>query len=203
MKSKLVLEGVLMDAESPVASISGNFVRKGEIYKGYLAKEIGQDYILLEKKGRTTRLELFPDLNNPSKNLILQPEVPKEITPKKQKPNQPPPASSPLLNILTMKEETQAMAQTRQLYAVTASSGAMEMGEVSLKQLAERGLIPKDLEEGKLGAYVYSIKRKGADFEVYADPADPNSILRHFIIDQFGTERAERGKPATSDSPRV
>lgn len=64
---KLKLDGILMDEQSPVASIDGNLLQKGDTYEGHLVKEIGADYVVLErtKDGKSVRLELFPDLNGP------------------------------------------------------------------------------------------------------------------------------------------
>ena len=109
-----------------------------------------------------------------------------------------------------MVPETTAMAEMKQIFMGAAQLASMEESDekgnpvppnFDLQKMAERGLIPQYLALSRRGPYIYTIRSKGYEFEVLGDPVDPKSSLRHFMIDSDGAFHAERGRPATQESP--
>jgi len=114
--------------------------------------------------------------------------------------------------MLNMAYEVQAMADVRRIAtacAVLASmeetneQGAFVPPTFTFERMKEMQMLPQAFEE-HTGYYTYSVQpsAEGWGCEVHATPNNPNSGLRHFMVDPDGIIHAERGGPATMSSPR-
>jgi hypothetical protein len=74
---------------------------------------------------------------------------------------------------------------------------------LTLDELVEARLL-KDISTSQMG-YDFTL-RPAADAQTYrmsANPVNASSAARHFFTDQSGAVRAENGKDATADSPKI
>lgn len=202
--SDYALEGIMVAPGSGkefCAMINGKIFKKGDICGECKVEEIGSDSVILvpAKGGANIRLTL----DNKRSKASEQTGVSIEKSSGKEGFN--------FKGVLNLAVETKAMAELRRIATGAAVVANMEeydrdgkpvTPQLDLQKLAERDLIPKALANGRSGPYVYSIQSQGYEYEVHGDPVEPNSSLRHFMIDSSGTIYAENGKSATKDSPQ-
>ena len=75
---------------------------------------------------------------------------------------------------------------------------------LTLDELVDARLL-KDIPTTSQMGYDFTL-RPAADAQTYrmsVNPANAQSAARHFLTDQTGTVRAESGKDATADSPKI
>ncbi len=215
----LTLEGIVLDPHSAGDSfviINGAVVKQDETYEGYRLREIGADYVLLTPVagGNEIRLRIGTSRTaNPAPVQTPSPEAVAAVPVEMQMPQMPANFSGGMTatGLINLAEEVKVMAAMRQVATAAAvmvnmeetdSHGNVVAPQLTLKKMVERELIPKVFENGKVGQYVITINSQGYKFEVHADPLDPKSTCRHFMIDSDGTMYAEKGKQATSSSPQ-
>ena len=82
------------------------------------------------------------------------------------------------------------------------ASGMPNAPKLTMELLKERGYLPRGFRTEE-GQYRYTITQGAGygEFEVRAEPVNASSSLRHFMIDRDGIAYAERGRPATINSP--
>lgn len=108
--------------------------------------------------------------------------------------------------------QAQAMADARQIATACAVLASMEESDsqgnpvrptLTFARMKEMQILPQAFAE-HTSYYVYAIDQsaEGWGCEAHATPVNPNSGLRHFMVDQDGIFHAERGGPATMQSPR-
>ncbi|MBI3087865.1 MAG: hypothetical protein HYY91_03155 [Candidatus Omnitrophica bacterium] len=114
--------------------------------------------------------------------------------------------------MLNMAYEVQAMADVKRISTACAVLASMDetnaQGNVvpptfTFERMKEMQMLPQAFED-HTGYYAYSVQpsAEGWGCEVHATPNNPNSGMRHFMVDQDGMMHAERDGPATMHSPR-
>ncbi len=215
------LDGILTDNGQPAVMFkgNGNLVKEGDMHDGYLVKQIGKDFVILEhpKSKKSIRVELFPDLYASFPKAKPAAQSRKEVPAKTASPTVPaipavsgetpfpavnPSVPNPFGNLVALKDETQAMSDMRQIQSAASVLISMDERTITLQKMAERNLISKELASGETGTYVYNLNSVNNEFEITADPAKSDSNLRHFLIDRKGNIHAQQGSPATEESPR-
>ncbi len=222
------LEGVMYEPsneQESLAIVNGQFLKIGDTYQEHKVSEIGADFVILksEQGGGDVRVNL---MGAPIKTATAASDSPKEEAPKKSQKGskekgsasgQTPGDAQPKGGFTTSlgaaigrAADTKVMMDLKQIFMAAANAVSMDMTDESgnpirenltLDKLAEMQLLPRNLQEGKSGPYTYRIKSGPNGFEIYADPTDSKSKLRHLMIDQEGAYHAEYGKEATSQSP--
>jgi hypothetical protein len=204
------LDGVMYEKENPqdsVAIVEGQFLRQGDLFQGRKVEEIGPDYVVFQAEagGAPTRISLSDVTTKKSS------KTPAAKTDKTVK------AAGgawkfDVMNIINLATETKARADLKSIFiACTVTANEENIGEdgepvtsnLTLEGLVSRGMLPPSYKNAQNGPYIYTIKGSAGNFEVHADPANPESSLRHFMIDQDGIFHSERGQSATASSPTV
>jgi hypothetical protein len=114
--------------------------------------------------------------------------------------------------LLNYAYEVQVLADIRRIATACAVLASMEetdaQGNVvqptfTFERMKEMQLLPQAFDE-QTSFYAYSIRpsAEGWGCEVHAAPLNPKSGLRYFMVDPDGSMHAERGGPATMQSPR-
>lgn len=75
-----------------------------------------------------------------------------------------------------------------------------DTSQLTLQQLVNRKMLSRDFEDGIKAGYRFRMEAIGHGIRIYADPEDPKSKRRHFMIDDDGTLYVEKDKPATPES---
>lgn len=108
--------------------------------------------------------------------------------------------------MVTVANETAAMARLRAIAAAEASYGVESGGEYgTLDQLIQRRYI-NDPSNGKLTGYRFEIQVKPGGFQVTAVPEKFGVTgTRSFYVDETNVIRAadKKGQPATASDPEV
>lgn len=112
--------------------------------------------------------------------------------------------ANPLLKFFGLFWELRAIFDVRTVYLATSAyylkTGAHAQ---SLQDLISGKFLSKTFEDSLNGQYRFQMLASSDHIEVHADPIESELGFKHFYIDDDGTIRVEKGKPASDESPAV
>ena len=198
------LEGVIRDRTNPsksLAVINGNLYKIGETAGATQVKEIGPNYVKLldPKTGQETILHVK--------------EAAKSAAPAQQTSAVPPTSFlDTAKNYLTQPAqaanrfwELQALRDLAQINnAAVKYSDKNKFFPVRIRQLTLDGFLPTSYESGKIKKYQFYLSntpQKPDDFQLHADPLNPEAGIRYFFVGPDAVIRESTGKPADIKSP--
>lgn len=214
---ELRVEGISYEAANPKASVAvvnGAFLKAGDTY---------QDYEILNVTHSTVRVKDLRDGSNYVLHITggaapkAEEEISSKLPPKEEA--LPVPASSlselsglaagrtgtPLdrmLGALQNAKDLSVLMDLKQIQTAANVYRAENEGKrFTIDDLIAGGQLSDAYAKGQKGAYQFDITTTPAGVEVSADPIDPASPLKHFLIDDVGQVHEQVGTPATKKSP--
>ena len=203
------LEGVVQDQADPsksLAIVNGDPHKIGETVGTGTIKEIGSNYVKLfdSKTGTETTLQVKEAVKPPASASQEPAAGPAPTTP------------ASLVNAAKkyLSHPEQAVNRLWELQALrdlaiinNASVKYFEKNDffpVRLRQLTLDGFLPVSYESGKTNQYQFYLSntpQKPDDFQLHADPLNPEAGLRYFFVGPDALIRESTGKPADIKSP--
>jgi len=212
-----------------MAIINGEVLHQGDEYQGMTVDEIGRDFVVLQPKDSDKKVRArlrgasvkLPKAQAEASAPIAEPA----IADTKPAASLPMPSSADaaliqertgvnpfdIAGVINYATEVGVMADLRKLATAAAvfeaeeggfsydAGGNMTRQQTTVSALIERGMLAPSFAE-KRGNYTFTIEpgQKGG-CQVRATPL--NGSGRHFLVDEWGDMHAEKGRPATVQSP--
>lgn len=211
------VEGIVYEAKDPsqsLVSIGGQLYKKGAQYDGFEIVEVKQDRVVVkDANGKTSEHHL-------NFNASFAPAVSKTLA-DSSSPGQPADQNTfeksfeqmkkmlglegdfNFTDLLSFVTEIGVKADMRKLYTQASIALSESDGEaLTMDKMIEMGFVAAGFKEERNG-YRFRIGMGRMGAEVFADPVNGSSRTKHFMIDDNGDMREERGQPATAKSPLV
>ncbi len=111
---------------------------------------------------------------------------------------------NPLIKFFGLFWEMRAIIDIRTVY-LAACAYYLKTGTYtqSMEALVGKKFLPKVFAGGVNGQYRFRMEASPDHVAVYADPVQTELDFKHFYIDEDGTIRLEKGKPASENSPVI
>lgn len=213
-----------------MAIINGAILKPGNAFHGHVVQEIGEDFVVLQPEAGGPPLRLIvwdaeakppaapaaPPATRatPAANLSESEQMQERVAAAAQQAGIALPGGLNPFGVLNYAHEVEAMAEVRRIATACAVLASMEgeaidaQGNIvpptfTFARMKEMQILPQAFTE-QTSYYAYSVQpsAEGWGCEVHATPINPKSGLRYVMVDQDGIFHAERGGPATMQSPR-
>ena len=198
------LEGVIQDQVNQAKSlavINGNLYKTGEMVGTSQVKEIGSNYVKLidPKTGQETMLQVKEAAKStaPAPATTASAQASFLDTAKKYLAN-PALAAGRLSELQALRDISLINNASVKYFEKNG------FFPVRLRQLTLDGFLPVSYESGKTDKYQFYLSntpQKPDDFQLHADPLNPEAGLRYFFIGPDAVIRESTSKPADIKSP--
>jgi len=212
----LHVEGISYEAANPkesVAVVNGVFLKAGDSYQEYKVLNVthstvqvedlrdGSDYLLNITGGVVRKTEEVPS-EQPPQNEIVSPPAPSTQMSRGVPGGGTGSPFDRMLGALQTAKDLGVLMDLKQIQtAANVYATENEGKRFTIDDLIVGGQLSDAYAKGQKGAYQFNVTRTSAGVEVSADPIDPASPLKHFLVDDAGQMHEEVGKPATNKSP--
>lgn len=196
------LEGIMEDKVNPaksVAIIDGSLYQTGDVFSDYKVQEVTSHSAKLfnTKSGKEITLGVKTALKQAPKPVA--PTSGSLIDKAKNYWAHPDQAVSRVWEMKTLRDLALINNAAVRYYEKN------QFFPVLIRQLTLDGFLAKSYESGKNQKYKFYTTNKPMNpdnFELHADPLEPDSGLRYFFIGPDAVIRESIGKPANAQSPR-